>query len=96
MSDLLTEIADLALSIQKDAAALYTASQGFTPTAKKAEALVIAAGMRAKQLRWRRLMRSMVQVEIERAEAAAARKAELDAETKRRLARYARDMGAAA
>jgi hypothetical protein len=85
MTDLHTELADLALSLANDARALHAASASFAPLAKKADAVEIAAGMAAKQRRWRELMRQVIRQQADQKKVEAARNARLDAERLRLL-----------
>jgi hypothetical protein len=70
MTDLHTELADLALSLANDARALHAASASFAPLAK----------MAAKQRRWRELMRQVIRQQADQKKVEAARNARLDAE----------------
>lgn len=85
MTDLHTELADLALSLANDAKALHAASASFAPLAKKGDAVEIAAGMPAKQRRWRELMRQVIRQQADQKKVEAARNARLDAERLRLL-----------
>lgn len=79
MSNLRTEIADLALSLKADVDAIYQASASSMPTSRRQAAVDSICAIRPKARRWRKLMVQLIALERAEAAAEAARAAKLAA-----------------
>lgn len=78
MSHIVTEIADLALSLKADADTIYSATAQFAPLSKRADAVMRAGSIRSKSRRLRKLLLELVAIQTREAAAEAKRRAELE------------------
>lgn len=87
-ASLITEAADLALSMKAKTEQLYKASTHGTPTPVRASATIVSCELRTLTRRWRKVMDAIIVLDQAEHEAEVARNAELVAEDAALRVRY--------